>query len=210
MERGLRATAASAMEMTKQHKDDEAMTTKKPKGDEEIEMLLVDARSSDEQCGKGRRKAKRVTWRSPLHMEETTTEEPNGVDEAMKPKDDEAETLVVDAGSKETGGGKRRKTKLVTLGSPFTEDILISQLMEYMLHWPPRHTSSECDFANVPRIDPDSDAQIFALFKEESERRANVLQQYRTNGYAEFQLEVEVTDDDEEELTYEPGGGAHL
>ncbi|KAF8656340.1 hypothetical protein HU200_060721 [Digitaria exilis] len=175
--------------MTKQHKDDEAMKTKKPKGDEATEMLLVDAGSSDEQCGKGRRKTKRVTWRSPLHAEETTTEEPNGVVEAMKPKDDEAEMLVVDAGSKETGGGKRRKKKL---SQELVEYLRTKEVMGFIATETPRPF-----WPNITGelFDHELREEIAAQFAENREFDAQVLYQYRTKGYAEIQEEVEVDDE---------------
>ncbi|CAN6352520.1 unnamed protein product [Urochloa humidicola] len=176
---------------TEKPKDDKTMKTK---GHKAMELLVVDAGS--EEKSRKRRVAKQVTWRSPLHMEEWT-KKPKGVDEAMKPKGDveATETLVMDAAGLEEADGKRRKTKLVTLRSPpHMEEVLINELIDYMVPKEPLYTFSEFD------LDPDH-AQILACFKENREYKANVLQQYRTNGYAELCMEVT---DDEEEPSSEP------
>ncbi|CAN6339150.1 unnamed protein product [Urochloa humidicola] len=132
---------------TEKPEGDETMKTN---GGEPMEMLLVDT-VSEEKIAKRSKTTKRVTWSSPLHMEEVT-KEPNGVDEVMKPKDGEAEVLVVDYGSKETSGGKKKKkkTKLVTWRSPpHMEEVLINELIDYMVSNEPLHTFSESDFADV-------------------------------------------------------------
>nr|TKW29843.1 hypothetical protein SEVIR_3G421600v2 [Setaria viridis] len=138
------------------------------------------------------------------HKKEERTKQHKG-DEAMKLKGDEVMAK----------GGKRRKTKLVTLRSPLPlEDVLIDELIEYMV-CEPLKAHTEGDFSDVV-FDEYFDPSISELYKVKREFDANVIQQYRINGYADIQFTVndeeEVNDDeeltykqvnDEEELTYE-------
>ncbi|RCV19667.1 hypothetical protein SETIT_3G403400v2 [Setaria italica] len=182
-------------ERTKKHKGPKEEERTKPKGPKEEERTKQH---------KGPKEEEERTKKPKGHKKEERTKQHKG-DEAMKLKGDEVMAK----------GGKRRKTKLVTLRSPLPlEDVLIDELIEYMV-CEPLKAHTEGDFSDVV-FDEYFDPSISELYKVKREFDANVIQQYRINGYADIQFTVndeeEVNDDeeltykqvnDEEELTYE-------